>query len=302
MPRALRLRRATPALANWAAVTRAGATTSFQYDKLGRVTRSTDALGFFETYTYDAYGNRTSKTAKSATGSAVTGGTTTYTYDRRGLLLSETLPMASYNNGGGLVASSVTNIFEYDARGNRTKMVEASGLAEARTTQYVYDKNNRLIQTIGQTFLGQTPNEYIYYDARGNVTSTVNAAGGRTVFYYDDLGRKTVEISAVGTYTKYTYDKNGNATEIRIYETAVGVPADGGSEEEAPGAPGGNARLTTFVYDNLNRMTSSSVHGASPDIGTARAGLPIPLRSPRHMNMTPRQCREADRWLWQRHL
>lgn len=249
-----------------ASVTRAGATTSFQYDKMGRVTRLTDALGHFETYGYDVYGNRTSKTAKSANFDKVAGGTTTYTYDRRGLLISETLPMGSYNNGGGLVSSTVTNTFEYDARGNRTKMIEAAGLSEARTTQYVYDKNNRLIRTIGQTFLGQTPNEYYYYDARGNVTSTIDAANARTVFFYDDLNRKTVEINPVGTYTKYTYDKVGNVTEIRVYENAVGVPADGGSEEEAPGAPGGNARTTTFTYDNVNRMLTSSVHGAKTGV------------------------------------
>jgi trimeric autotransporter adhesin len=246
-----------------ASVTRAGATTSFQYDKLGRVTRSTDALNFYETYAYDIYGNRISKTAKSATGSVTTGGTTTYSYDRRGLLLTETLPMGSYNNAGTLVSSTVTNKFEYDAYGNRTKMIEAFGLAEARTTEYKYDKNNRLIETIGQTFLGQTPREYITYDARGNVTSTTNAAGGRTVFYYDDLNRKTVEISAAGTYTKYTYDKNGNVTDIRVYEASLSsIPADGGSEEEAVTAPLGSSRYTTFVYDSLNRMTSSSVHGA----------------------------------------
>lgn len=237
------------------------ATTSFEYDKLGRVTKSTDAAGFFETYTYDALGNRASKTAKSASGSLVAGGTTTYTYDKRGLLLTETLPMASYNNSGTLVSSTVTNKFEYDARGNRTKMIEAYGLAEARTTSYVYDKANRLVETIGQTFLGVTPHEYIAYDARGNVTRTIDAAGARTVFFYDDLNRKTAEINAAGTYTKYTYDKVGNVTEVRVYETAVAVPADGGSEEEAPAAPGGNARTTTFTYDNVNRMLTSSVTG-----------------------------------------
>ncbi|WP_164093867.1 RHS repeat domain-containing protein, partial [Stenotrophomonas maltophilia] len=38
--------------------------TSFLYDKLGRTTRATDAMGFFETYSYDAFGNRLSVTAK----------------------------------------------------------------------------------------------------------------------------------------------------------------------------------------------------------------------------------------------
>lgn len=239
------------------------AVTSLQYDKMGRVTRTTDAEGHFETYTYDALGNRLSKTAKSATGSKVAGGTTTYVYDKRGALLSETLPMASYNNAGAAVSTSVTNSYEYDARGNRTKSIEASGLAEARTTQFVYDKANRLIETIGQTFLGQTPHEYIRYDARGNVTSTVDAAGARTVVYYDDLNRKSVFINAAGTYTKYTYDKVGNVTQAKVFETAVTVPADGGSEEEASGLPAGVARTTTFTYDNVNRMLTSSVTGAT---------------------------------------
>lgn len=239
------------------------AVTSFQYDKMARVTRSTDAEGHFETYGYDALGNRISKVARSATGSKVAGGTTTYIYDKRGLLLSEALPMASYNYAGAVVSTSVTNSFEYDARGNRTKSIEATGLAESRTTQYVYDKANRLVETIGQTFLGQTPHEYIRYDARGNVTSAVDAAGARTVLYYDDLNRKTVSINAAGTYTKYTYDKVGNVTQSQVFETAVTVPADGGSEEEAPAAPAGAARTTTFTYDNINRVLTSSVTGAT---------------------------------------
>jgi YD repeat-containing protein len=238
------------------------AVTRFEYDKRGLVTKATDAEGHFETYTYDAYGNRVTARAKSSTTSKVAGGTTTYTYDKRGLLLSEQLPVASYNNSGSVVASTVTNRYEYDARGNRTKMIEASGLAEQRTTQYVYDKANRLKETIGQTFLGKTPREYIYYDARGNVTETKDAGGGRTIYFYDDLNRKVVEINAVGTYTRYTYDKNSNVTQVRVYDSAVGLPSSGGALAEAPGAPSGGSRITNFTYDNLNRLKTSSITGA----------------------------------------
>lgn len=237
-----------------ASVTRAGATTSFQYDKLGRVTRATDALGHYEAYTYNAFGNRITARNKL-------GGTTTYAYDRRGLLTSETLPIGSYNSAGTLVASTVTNSYAYDARGNRTQMVEAAGLAEARTTSFIYDKANRLTRTIGQTFHGLTPNSYIYYDARGNVTSMVDPAGARTVNYYDDLGRVKASISPVGTYTVNTYDKNGNITAVRVYATPVAVPTDGGAEEEAPAVPSGSWRETTFSYDSLNRLTGSSIAG-----------------------------------------
>ncbi|NJM51723.1 MAG: RHS repeat protein [Sphingomonadales bacterium] len=231
------------------------ATTSFTYDKLGRVTRSTDALSFYEEYSYDALGNRISSRNKL-------GAITNYAYDRRGQLLSETLPQATYLNDGTLQSSNIVNKFEYDARGNRTKLIEAFGLSEQRTTSYIYDKNDRLIQTIGQAAHGQVANEYIKYDLRGNVTETVDATGGRTLFFYDDLNRKVAEINAVGTYTKYTYDKNGNVTNIRIYETAVGLPAEGGSEEEAPAPLNPTLyRDAVFTYDNNNRMLTSAVTG-----------------------------------------
>ncbi|MFC4293399.1 hypothetical protein ACFOWX_13320, partial [Sphingorhabdus arenilitoris] len=209
---------------------------------------------FYEEYSYDALGNRITSRNKL-------GAVTNYAYDRRGLLVQETLPQATYLNDATLQSSTIVNKFEYDARGNRTKLIEAFGLAEQRITSYIYDKNNRLIQTSVPAPHGNVANEYIKYDLRGNVTETVDATGGRTLFFYDDLNRKVVEINAVGTYTKYSYDKNGNVTNIRIYENAVSLPAEGGSEEEAPGIPAGAYRETVFAYDNLNRMVTSSVTG-----------------------------------------
>ena len=231
------------------------AITGFQYDRRGLVTRSTDAEGFAEIYEYDGFGNRTRVTNKLA-------GVTTNGYDRRGLFIAETRFQSVYNSAGTLTASSVTDTHSYDARGNLTQTIAAAGLTEARKTQYAYDKANRLVETIGQTFLGQTPHEYIRYDARGNVTATTDPSGARNVFFYDDLNRKIAEINALGTYSSFVYDRNDNVTETRIYENVVGVPADGGSAAEAPAAPGGASRLTTFTYDSLNRLLTSNVAGA----------------------------------------
>jgi YD repeat-containing protein len=248
------------------------ATTSFVYDKRGLVTRSTDAEGFFQSYTYDALGQRISSTAKSSTTAAVAGGTTTYTYDKRGQMLSETLPFGSYDNSGTLVSATVTNSYSYDARGNRTQMIEAAGLSEARTTSYAYDKNNRLIETrlpvirvdtASGANVNQDRIELIKYDARGNIIKTVDSIGAVTVFFYDDLNRKVVEINAVGTYTAYTYDKVGNVTNVKVYGTAVSLPATGGAKAAAPGAPTGEYRETVFTYDNINRMLTSAVTGVN---------------------------------------
>ncbi len=250
------------------------AVTQFQYDKRGQLKQTIDAEGFIESYTYNAFGERDSATAKSETALNAdrTDNLTTYAYDRRGLLVSETLPMSSVSAAGATLATTVTNSFEYDARGNRIKETTAVGLPEQTVTQYLYDKANRLIERIDPTYhTNLTPHTYYAYDARGNHTRKTDPAGYRTIYFYDDLDRVSVEINAAGTYTAYTYDPNGNVTSIKVYETAVAVPADGGSQEEQPAAPSGSFRETTFTYDNLNRMTKSSVLGATTGSYTGSA-------------------------------
>jgi YD repeat-containing protein len=237
------------------------ATTTFEYDRLGRVVKTTDAEGHYEQYTLDAFGNRSSVRNKI-------GGIVANAYDRRGLLISETLPIASFDVNGNSVAASVVNKFEYDARGNRTKKIEAFGLTEQRTTTYVYDKADRLIETRGDA-VGVTsqanhvdvssvvPSEKIKYDQRGRIIEKTDALGARTLFYYDKKNRKTAEIGALGTYTAYTYDKNGNILTERIYGTAVALPATAGGSP--PAAPGGEYREKSYTYDKLDRVKTASV-------------------------------------------
>jgi YD repeat-containing protein len=236
------------------------ATTSFQYDNLGRVVVATDAEGYYEQYTLNAFGNRTSVRNKL-------GGVTTNTYDRRGLLLSETLPMSSIRSEGTTQATSVTNKFSYDARGNRTQMIEAYGLTEQRTTNYAYDKNDRLISKSGDALWALnadhwnstwvTPTETYAYDKRGNLIQVTDANGAKTFSYYDHLNRKIAELNAVGNLTYYTYDPAGNLTYQTVYDGWVTLPS----------APGGNPpppvnaswyRQTGFGYDALNRRLATT--------------------------------------------
>jgi YD repeat-containing protein len=257
------------------------ATTLFEYDKRGQVTKTTDAEGHFETFTYNAFGNRITAVAKSDTAAAVSGGTTIYAYDRRGQMVSETLPIESRNANGTLQATSVTNNFYYDARGNRTKMIEGFGLIEARTTIYQYDKNNRLTKTTGDTVSGLSintasqavtavsgaPTARIEYDRRGNVIRTEDANGEDTLYFYDDLNRNVVTIDALGGYTRTSYDAGGNVTSVKRFATQlVTIPATGGDESAAPANPAGASRETLFTYDDLGRMLTSKI--ATVDVVT----------------------------------
>lgn len=270
------------------AMTPDNARTEFTYDNRGLLTKVTDAERYFESFTYDAWGRRASHTAKSYTALLTAGGLTTYVYDKRGLLLSETLPIISYTSAGAVQASSVTNKYAYDARGNRISMIEADGLTEKRTTLYAYDKLDRLTGTTHDSVGTMTINtstkavssasnvsltEAITYDLRGNVIRTVDVAGTATVFFYDQLNRKTLEINALGTYTAYEYDANGMVTRIRVFDTAGSVPANGGAAAGAPALPSGSWRETTFTYDRLGRLLTSNVLGVTTGEGSGSSWI-----------------------------
>ncbi|WP_175875910.1 LysM peptidoglycan-binding domain-containing protein [Burkholderia sp. BCC0097] len=224
----------------------ADAVTRMEYDKLGRLIKSTDAEGYFETYGYDGLGNRTSYTNKL-------GGTFTYTYDHLGRMTSETLPIRSKDK-------AVVNRFEYDSRGNRIKMTEAQGLDEERITEYGYDLLDRKVRTYQSVYLGNynvaDAVETDIYDARGNLVSKVNVSGGVTTLYYDAAGRKTGQVSPLGTLTLWEYDPSGNATRTRIFGDLV--KATQGSAPPVP-VDATNVRETRTVFDADGRLVQSRV-------------------------------------------
>lgn len=257
------------------------AVTTFLTDKLGRVTKVTDAEGYYEQYELNALGQRTKVWNKLT-------GLTTNTYDDLGRLVTEVIAMSSWRSTDTSTAQSttVTNKFVYDGRGNRTQMIEAFGLDEVRTTNYVYDKLDRLVTTTHdqvsvvatdlQTTSTVTPTESFIYDKRGNLIESDDAAGARTLFYYDDLDRKIASINAVGTLSTWTYDDNGNATSVRVYGTQFTTlpTTPGGTPPSLSGTP--PYRETTYTYDRANRLLTTTVaslktgeYGSSYTITTA---------------------------------
>src|SRR6202000_2359135 len=79
-------------------------TTTITRDNLGQITKDTDAAGFSDVYTYDAFGDRASWQNKLSVGAK-----TTYAYDNLGRMTSEVLPESSIWSDGSTEATSVTN-------------------------------------------------------------------------------------------------------------------------------------------------------------------------------------------------
>jgi RHS repeat-associated protein len=245
-----------------------GNRTTFVYDALNRVTQQTDPFNHSSTMAYDAAGRMTSTTdrlgrvnnysfdnADRLTGVTwlVSGSTTntfTYTYDANSNMLT-----AVNNAGADTMAydaiDRVTAVKEpfglsltyaYDAVSNRTLTQDSQG----GTLTSVYDAANRLTsQQFGGS--GQTPTRIDEaYSARNQVTTITrysDLAGshkvGETDYSYDPAMRVT-----------HIVDKNGTGGILANYTYTYDLASRLTAETD-------NGTTTSYVYDNINQLTSA---------------------------------------------
>jgi RHS repeat-associated protein len=212
---------------------RNGNPTTLEYDDRGNVTKVTDALGGETISAYDDARHIHLETSITD----ANGNTTYYTYDDAGnvTLLEEP---------GGVFTR-----FEYDGFNNVTKTIGqflAGEEATARVTEFVYDTDGNLAETIDA--LGnssfQTNDEYgrplTITDRRGNTT---------TLEYAQLIGSPTRVINPDLTEQNFTYDSLGRPL-TQTNELGVVVQTivyDGlGRQLSVTGADG---QLTTYEYD-----------------------------------------------------
>lgn len=135
-------------------------TTSYGYDNIGQLTSETKSSGYSASYSYDANGNRLSRTLNGVTES--------YSYDSGDKLLAVT---------GG----SDPRTFAYDAAGRTTGIVRGSG-----TTAFSYDYESRVTSI---TKPGMVTNTFTYngLDTRvGMVDSSGSKSFKRNGVYVTD--------------------------------------------------------------------------------------------------------------------
>ncbi|HWD29795.1 MAG TPA: LysM peptidoglycan-binding domain-containing protein, partial [Rhizomicrobium sp.] len=246
-------------------------TTSYGYDQLGRETSMTDALSKSETYQLDAFGN-VLKLFNKLTAE------TDMTYNKRGLLLSETMVgETAYNANSSVEATAITNSYTYDGRGNlKTQVLLSNVTADARTTTFTYDGADRLKTSTTDSvdnYTGATWSDAgsaalqtsYFYDSRGNLIEQDSPSGARTLYYYDLANLKVAQIvesdmtAGTGTLSTFTYDANGNMTVEQVYAALVTLPALGAAQPAASGA----CRTTTYAYTADNRLKKTTVSGTN---------------------------------------
>ncbi|THF72581.1 RHS repeat-associated core domain-containing protein, partial [Cohnella fermenti] len=226
--------------------------TTLVLDGLGRVTKSTDALGFAALFEYDVLGNVTKSTdaRNHSTGyeynsdgtvkriSYPDGGSISYEYDKLGRKISETdqggaTTLYSYNAFGKEKSIQdpygYTTLAKYDLTGNEVSYKDKRG----NVTFYSYDSNKNLVEKRSPLELDGSRNiiyavENYAYDSNGNlikksVSNSKDASFLReTAYAYYDNNLMKTESDNSGAYVKKDYDKNGNLIQMAsLRETDV---------------------------------------------------------------------------------
>jgi len=226
------------------------ATTTYSYDPAGNLTSSTDANAATTTRVYDALNRVTSAvSAGSSSTETVTWtydgtspyalgrlmtmtdptGSTTYSYDRRGLLRSEQRDL------GG---ATYTTSYAYDNDANRTAITYPTG---AMLT-YTYDFADRPFSVVWPS-LGVSIVSAAVYRPFGPLSTLVYGNGATRTITYDTRYRVTENLlTAYGgsTIADYTYSNDG-AGNITAIHDATDTSYD-----------------RTFTYDDLNRLLTAN--------------------------------------------
>ena len=193
-------------------------TTSHEYDALGNLLLSRDALGNATQYTYendrlktqsDALGNKTVYTYYDGSPSTLADG-------RRGDLKSIDIQQQIAPNS--FLTLSTTS-YKYDINGNRRFEITMRTLP-----------NNQL----------QTLTTEYEYDAQGRVVKTKNPLLQVTETIYNNIGKVDRTIDKFGKVTQYFYDARGNLVQTEN-------PGDTGTFTAMP------ATISRTVYDANNR-------------------------------------------------
>ena len=204
-----------------------GDSVSYGYDSLGRTTSVRYEDGAQVDYTYDNNGNLGLLTDSAS------GRKTQYFYDFQDRLMR-------WEQSGSGYANSVT--WGYDDNNNLSTQKQTLN-GTTYTTNYTYDKDNRLTKTTeGTVSAGYT------YDALGRMTVMDAQSGGKSVVKttigYNDpssttaTGQVRTWKSGATTYT-YAYDARGNITSV----------SDGQS-------------TTTYAYDSFDQLVRENNQAA----------------------------------------
>ncbi|GHD75502.1 LamG-like jellyroll fold domain-containing protein [Streptomyces goshikiensis] len=273
-----------------------GLATTYTYDAIGRKlteTQASDATpdGVTTSYTYNAMSRISSESAPGAK-NEVTGVTHTAnvsrTYDADGQLLTESTQDTTggdatrtttyhYNafglNDSAKDAAGNESTFTHDLLGRMIRETDPAG----NVVTHAYTKRGQLAESVLKDWTGhpsgQTRDLVLVsnaYDPAGRLASTTDAMGATTAFTYYDDGLKATATAKQVTQSdgskhdivleSNSYDGAGNPVSQTSSggRTTVNTVDATGRTTRAVFDPNGLNRVSTFAYDNDDRITEQT--------------------------------------------
>ena len=232
---------------------------TYTYSPNGKQTSVTDANGNLASWAYDGFDHLTQWTfpSKTTPGQVNGGDYESYGYDAAG------------NRTSLRKRDGVTLTFQYDGLNRMTlKSVPTSASGVAGYSVY-YGYDVRGLQTYARFGSASGAGINNVYDGIGRLQSSTNTMVGanRTVSYqYDAGGRRSRMTFPDGNFATYEYDAAGRLSTLRENggPAVATLSYDGLGRRVGHAAPGSGA---TFGYDGLSRLTSHGIDmaGTSQD-------------------------------------
>jgi RHS repeat-associated protein len=259
---------------------------TYAYDADGRIiskggTFATDVLPAATTQpaTFDLNDRKTSFNGQALTydanGNLTSDGTNTYSWNARNQL-------AQISQGG-----NVQLAFSYDAMGRRI-----SKTVQGTATQFLYDGNNAVQETLGNTInpiltgLGiderfarndVTGRTYFLADQINSTIALTDQSGAiKQQYSYDPYGNVTLTDTMIGFTNPYQYTgREADAPGLYYYRARYYSPAMGGFISEDPITFGGG-QLSFYAYVGGNPLTYIDPYGLWDvfGFGSVEGGLP----------------------------
>jgi YD repeat-containing protein len=118
-----------------------------------------------------------------------------------------------YNDNGNMrlkiAPSGEQTTYTRDDAGNITRKLSARSIS----TDYFYDKFNRLTQVVTGISSGDEGSSTLYsYDKAGNLIEILDPKNNSTTFAYNSVNQLEKKVTSLGQITLLSYDGNGNVT------------------------------------------------------------------------------------------
>jgi large repetitive protein len=288
--------------------THQGVTTTYTYNNVGELTKTTDENGNHTDYTYDGLGRRTVTTLPDLSSQVTTynlagqittvatrnpsGGQVTsrsMTYDRTGNMLTatdarKTTTHLTYDAAGNIVSETqkvsiaageaITTSFGYDANGARTRFTDGRG-NPFWTTYNSWGLLEKKIEPTTTAYPNEADRTYTTaYDQAGRVANQLSPGNVSVTNTYDDLGnlkRQTGAGAETATVDRvFDYDP---ASRIKSFTTGTDTTNLDYDERGLLLSAVGPNTNSSFRYDGDGRMTQRTDAAGTTTYGYNNIGL-----------------------------